>query len=181
MKRTMLLCLVALFALVGVAPAQEQEVEGITHGQFAVLLLKAAAGYTDALPDEVTALEQVKGYGLVPESWAVDDVLTYGELSEVLARFGVTFTYSDPDSPVAPVVATAVGGTTEILTDRASARLVPPNDVDALAGAMRELLQDCTLRHRLGRRARQQVIENFALPAAAKRMRAFWESCLGGI
>jgi len=76
------------------------------------------------------------------------------------------------------MVATEVGGTTEILTDRESALLVPPNNVDALAGAMRELLQDCALRHRLGRQARQQVIENFPLRTAAKRMRAFWESFL---
>lgn len=76
------------------------------------------------------------------------------------------------------MVATKVGGTTEILTDRESALLVPPDNANALAGAMRELLQDCALRHRLGRQAREQVVENFALRIAAQRMRAFWESFL---
>jgi len=107
MKRIMLLCFVVLLVWAGVAPAQEQE-EGITHGQFALLLLKAAAGYTAALPDVVTALEQVKGYGLVPEDWAVDDVLTLGELAEVLGRFGVTFFPSDVDAPVSQPYAEAV-------------------------------------------------------------------------
>ena len=55
MKRVLLLCFVVLFAWAGAVVAQEepveQEMQGITHGQFAVLLLKAAAGYTDTLPD----------------------------------------------------------------------------------------------------------------------------------
>ena len=88
MKRMLLLCFVILFAGAGAMFAQdapvEQELVGITHGQFAVLLLKAAAGYTDTLPDEETALQQVKGYGLVPEDWLIGDVLTHGEMADVL-------------------------------------------------------------------------------------------------
>ncbi len=104
MKRVVLLLCVVLLSWVGVSPAQEEmTVEGeagITHGQFALLLLKAAAGYTDALPDMVTALEQVKGYGLVPEDWSVGDVLTHGEMAEVLGHFGVTYIPADRDAPV---------------------------------------------------------------------------------
>ena len=104
MKRALLLSFVILFAWVGAVPAQEepaeQGAEGITHGQFAVLLLQAAAGYTDALPDEETALEQVKGYGLVPADWRIDDVLTHGEMADVLGRFGVDYFPADRDAPV---------------------------------------------------------------------------------
>ena len=68
MKRVLLVCFVILFAGMGAAFAQEepvdQEIQGITKGQFAVLLLKAAAGYTDTLPDPVDALDQDKRYGL---------------------------------------------------------------------------------------------------------------------
>ena len=112
MKRVLLLSFVILFAGAGAMFAQdapvEQELEGITHGQFAVLLLKAAAGYTDTLPDEATALQQVKGYGLVPEDWLIDDVLTHGELSEVLERFGVVYIPADRDAPVSPPYAEAM-------------------------------------------------------------------------
>ena len=104
MRRVLLLCFVVLFAGAGLTLAQdetaEQELNGITHGQFAVLLLKAAAGYTDTLPDPVDALDQVKRYGLIPESWLVDDVLTHGEMSEVLLRFAVVYVPSDRDAPV---------------------------------------------------------------------------------
>jgi len=71
----------------------------IPHGDFAVLLLKAALGYTDTLPDPETALELVKGYGLVAEDWQVDTGLTHGELAEVLQRFGVVYLPADVDQP----------------------------------------------------------------------------------
>jgi hypothetical protein len=104
MRRALLLCFVVLFAWAGFLPAQEepaeQELEGITHGQFAVLLLKAAAGYTDTLPDPVDALDQVKRYGMIPEGWLVDEVLTHGEMADVLLRFAVVYVPSDRDAPV---------------------------------------------------------------------------------
>ena len=112
MKRVLLLSFVILFALAGTMFAQEapveQELVGITHGQFAILLLKAVAGYTDTLPDEETALQQVKGYGLVPADWLIDDVLTHGEMSDVLGRFGVDYFPADRDAPVSPAYAEAL-------------------------------------------------------------------------
>jgi hypothetical protein len=111
-KRILLLCFVILFAGAGAIFAQEepveQKVEGITHGQFAILLLQAAAGYTGTLPDELTALQQVVFYGLVPSDWIVDDVLTHGEMAEVLNHLGVVYNPSDRDAPVSTEYAEAV-------------------------------------------------------------------------
>lgn len=112
MKRALLLSFVILFAWAGAIPAQEtpagQEPEGITHGQFAVLLLKAAAGYTDTLPDEETALQLVKEYGLVPADWQIDDVLTHGELADVLGQLGVDYFPADRDALVSQPYAEAL-------------------------------------------------------------------------
>ena len=112
MKRALLLCFVILFAWAGAAVAQEepveQELDGITHGQFAVLLLQAAAGYTNTLPDELTAMQQVVFYGLMPGSWPVDAVLTHGELSELLEQFGVVYLPADRDAPVSQAYAEAM-------------------------------------------------------------------------
>jgi len=76
------------------------------------------------------------------------------------------------------IVATDVGGTAEILLDQGSALLVPPDNVDALTGAIRQMLLDRELRHSLGRQARKHAVENFALSTAAARVRSFWESYL---
>ncbi|MDA8276047.1 MAG: glycosyltransferase [Actinomycetota bacterium] len=49
-----------------------------------------------------------------------------------------------------PVVATAVGGIPEVLTDGADALLVPPGDASALADALERMALDDVLRARLG-------------------------------
>jgi glycosyltransferase involved in cell wall biosynthesis len=76
------------------------------------------------------------------------------------------------------IVATRVGGTTEILTDEVSALLTSPDDVEALTAAIRRMLTDAELRIRLGQQARRDAIERFALPRAAARVRTFWKSFL---
>ena len=112
MKRALVLCFAILLVCAGTMFAQEepaeQDVQGISHGQFAVLLLKAAAGYTDTLPNDVDALDQVKRYGLIPESWLVDEVLTHGEMTEVLEQFGVSYMPADRDAPVSQEFAEAL-------------------------------------------------------------------------
>ena len=112
MKRVMPLFLVLLLAWAGAAFAQEEpaqgEVAGISQGQFAILLLKAAANYRDELPTEAEALELVKGYEMVPEDWAVADVLTHGELGEVLGQLGVVYVPADPSKPVSQPFAEAI-------------------------------------------------------------------------
>lgn len=52
-----------------------------------------------------------------------------------------------------PVVATAVGGIPELVTDGDSALLVPPGDPDALAAALARLLRDPALRRAVGEAA----------------------------
>jgi glycosyltransferase involved in cell wall biosynthesis len=60
------------------------------------------------------------------------------------------------------VVATDVGGTAEIFPPATeSARLIPPDDADALSRAVDELLGDAALRQRMARAARRQAEERF--------------------
>jgi glycosyltransferase involved in cell wall biosynthesis len=57
-----------------------------------------------------------------------------------------------------PVVATATGGTPELLLP-GTGLLVPPADPAALADALQTLLRDGKLRDRLGDSGRQRVLE----------------------
>ncbi|HEV3125093.1 MAG TPA: glycosyltransferase, partial [Candidatus Dormibacteraeota bacterium] len=52
-----------------------------------------------------------------------------------------------------PVIASAHGGHLEIVRDGVDGLLVPPDDVDALAGAIRRMLDDADLRHAMARAA----------------------------
>ncbi|MBN2313920.1 MAG: glycosyltransferase [Sedimentisphaerales bacterium] len=77
-----------------------------------------------------------------------------------------------------PIVATDVGGTTEILTDQDSALLVPPDDPEALATAIRRMIMDRELRTRLGLQAQKHVNEKFSLRTTTAETCAFWKSFL---
>jgi glycosyltransferase involved in cell wall biosynthesis len=60
-----------------------------------------------------------------------------------------------------PVVATAVGGVTDIVLDGVTGRLVPAGDVAGLRGALVDLRDDPDLRRRLGTAGRRRVEEHF--------------------
>ncbi len=63
----------------------------------------------------------------------------------------------------AAVVATRVGGTPEAIVDGENGLLVPPADIAALAGAVTSLLEAPALAMRLGRAARQSVVDRFSV------------------
>lgn len=56
-----------------------------------------------------------------------------------------------------PVVASRIGGIPDVVNDGETGLLVPPNDPDALANAMKSLVEDAELRHRLGTNARARA------------------------
>ena len=60
-----------------------------------------------------------------------------------------------------PVVATAVGGLQDIVTDGETGMLVPYGNEEALAGAIRQLLDDPDLRQSMSREARQVGVERY--------------------
>jgi glycosyltransferase involved in cell wall biosynthesis len=62
-----------------------------------------------------------------------------------------------------PIVATAVGGTPDIITSDAMGVVVPAGDVGALAGGLRRLLADAPLRARMGAAVRAHVDASFGM------------------
>ena len=67
-------------------------------------------------------------------------------------------------------VTTNIGSMAELAIDRKTALVVAPEDVQALAVALRALLADSTLRERLGANARQHCAERFGYETMLDRM-----------
>ena len=69
-----------------------------------------------------------------------------------------------------PCVATALGGTPEIVADGETGVLVPPEDAERLAAALLQLLTDPARAERLGRAGHAQVLERLNWRSVAERM-----------
>jgi glycosyltransferase involved in cell wall biosynthesis len=78
-----------------------------------------------------------------------------------------------------PVVATAVGGTPEVIDDGGTGRLVPSGDPSSLARAILDLFSDEPILPVLGERGRAMVLERFTFPAQARRYRRLFASIAG--
>ncbi|HUR54738.1 MAG TPA: glycosyltransferase [Gemmataceae bacterium] len=71
-----------------------------------------------------------------------------------------------------PVVATAVGGTPEVIADNETGFLVPPGEPDALAQKIVALLSDSALRSGMGEAGRRRMRDVFTFDAQAA---AYWK------
>jgi L-malate glycosyltransferase len=74
-----------------------------------------------------------------------------------------------------PVVATAVGGTPEVVVDGETGLLVPAGDVEALADALARVLGDRPFADRLGEAGRRRLAAEFSLAAMADGILRLYE------
>lgn len=74
-----------------------------------------------------------------------------------------------------PIVASAVGGIPEFVTDGETGLLVPPRDPRALATALLRVLRDQALAARLGGAARELVRERYCLDLMIQRLEDLYE------
>jgi sugar transferase (PEP-CTERM/EpsH1 system associated) len=78
-----------------------------------------------------------------------------------------------------PVIATAVGGTNELVHPGFTGILVPPRSPDLLAAAIADYCRIPEMGARHGMRARSQVIAHHSLPAMARGYAAVYDALLG--
>ena len=79
-----------------------------------------------------------------------------------------------------PVIATRVGAVDEIVLDERSGFLVPPGDVEALAGKLQRLIARPQVRVEFGERGRRHVLERFDVNALNDRLVQIYRRVLDG-
>lgn len=109
----------------------------------------------------------------VPDLLGAADLFVLPSLSE-----GLPLTVLEAMAAGTPVVATAVGGTSEAVVHGETGLLVPPADADALAGAIRTLLADRERGEQLAAAARERIRERFSAEAMVRRITGIYEDVL---
>jgi L-malate glycosyltransferase len=80
-----------------------------------------------------------------------------------------------------PVLATTVGGNSEIVEDGVTGLLVPPRDSDALARALCLLLNNPSLAKRLGDAGKRKIRENYSVQRMVERTEHHYRKLLSGV
>ncbi len=76
------------------------------------------------------------------------------------------------------ILATDVGGTTEMLEHEKSAWLIPPGDAQQLSDACKLLMSDPRLRNQLGHDAKQRISNQFTINKSAREHALLWNNFL---
>jgi glycosyltransferase involved in cell wall biosynthesis len=79
-----------------------------------------------------------------------------------------------------PVIATNVGGNAEAVADHVTGRIVPAEDVDALASAMLTMLENPERARAMGHAGRLRVGERFTTEAMMKQLTTAYRGLLAG-
>jgi glycosyltransferase involved in cell wall biosynthesis len=77
-----------------------------------------------------------------------------------------------------PVIATNVSAIPELIEDGVSGLLVPPKDVDSLAGAIIRLSNDESLREQLGQKAKERWKNTFSVDSMVNKTMELYDSLL---
>jgi glycosyltransferase involved in cell wall biosynthesis len=109
----------------------------------------------------------------IPELLAATDIVVHASLREGLARVL-------PQALIAgkPVVSYDVDGAREVVIGDETGFLIPPRDVDRLAGALGTLVADPALRQRFGQEGRRRFTDVFRHERMTEQLRALYQRLL---
>lgn len=78
-----------------------------------------------------------------------------------------------------PVVATDVGGVSDLLEDGITGRVVARGDIDGLARAVADLMKDREFAHRLAKAARERVCREFSFEGRVRKLERVYLDVMG--
>lgn len=130
-----------------------------------------------ALAEELSIADRVHWIGFTPrvaDHIAASDVFALSSVWE-----GVPLAAQEAILLGAPVVATDVGGMGELIEDRVSGRLVPPNKPEDLADALAHVLASPDGARRYAAEAKARLLQRFSTERMLDRLRAAYREAAG--
>jgi glycosyltransferase involved in cell wall biosynthesis len=148
-----------------------------------VLVGKVDENHQTAIPEQQLRAWQEEG---LVEWWGFQD-----DMNAVFAQShvvclpstgpeGFPKVLAEAGAAARPVVTTDVPGCRAAVRPEETGLVVPPKDAGALADALQRLLEDKSLRRRMGRRGHQFVEENFSMKHVAEKTVQVYQTCRAG-
>lgn len=109
----------------------------------------------------------------IPQFLQSIDVFVLPSLSE-----GLPLSVLEAMAAGKPVIATNVGGVSEVVQDQRTGFLVPPKDPEAMANRILRVMADQAMAERLGRAGREKVERDFSLDTMTQQYEALYEEAL---
>ncbi len=123
--------------------------------------------------------------GIAPLTWFAGNVTDIPGLMRALHVFvlpslneGISNTILEAMSSQLPVIASAVGGNAELVSEGAGGALFQAGDSDALAAWLSRYVVDADLRHAQGRIARQRALDQHSLDSMVEAYRRVYDRLL---
>jgi glycosyltransferase involved in cell wall biosynthesis len=112
-------------------------------------------------------------YSEMPKQYQNCDIFCFPTLGEPLGKGLI-----EAMACSKPVIASKIGGPTEIIQNGINGVLVPPGDAQALAEKILLLENDENARRRMGERARETILERFSSQVVAKKYHLLYSEFL---
>ena len=74
-----------------------------------------------------------------------------------------SMTMLEAQAMMLPIIATNISGNPELIVDNSTGILIPPGDADSLRDALKYLIQNLDVRHKMGKNGRFRVLEKFTI------------------
>jgi glycosyltransferase involved in cell wall biosynthesis len=157
-----------------------EAVARLRHRFPALLLIVAGDGSLRQELEQLAATldiaDQVQFLGFrtdVPEILAAADLFVMPSLSEGLGTAAI-----EASAAGCPIIASRVGGITDVICDGETGRLAEPGDIAGLARAITDFVSDPALAKRMAQAARRCALEHFTVEALVEKNLALYSKVL---
>ena len=132
----------------------------------------------EALCAELVLADSVNFLGQVPNQKVSEILNSFSVFAAPFLESSFGVSVLEASACGLPVVVSEVGGLPEVIRNGQTGFVVPPANTEAIAHALRQLIENDDLRRDMGSAGRRFVLENYEWTESASKMERIYESVL---